>query len=95
MISDSLCVAPVIRQEKATKHIFWFQQGDSQMDFHCKQLFAQVLHPIRNETQRTQHDLSGNQEFAVSLWIVLTDTQKHCTSHQSGNQILVLYNKFD
>lgn len=95
MISDSLCLAPVIRQEKATKCIFWFQQEDSQMDFHCKQLFAQELHPVRNETQRTQRDLSGNQVFAVSLWIVLTDTEKHFTSHQSGNQILLLYNKFD
>lgn len=95
VISDSLCLAPMIRQEKATKYIFWFHQGESQMDFHCKQLFAQVLHPIRNETQRTQHDLSGNQAFAVSLWIVHTDTQRHFTSHQFCNQILLLYNKFD
>lgn len=73
VITDSLCLTPVIRQEKATKCIFWFHQGDSQMDFHCKQLFAQVLHPIRNKNQRTQHDLSGNQVFAVSLWIVHTE----------------------
>lgn len=65
------------------------------MDFHCNQQFAQVLHPIMNETQRTQHDLSGNQVFAVRPWIVHTDIQKHFTCHQSGIQMLLLYNKFD
>lgn len=95
VISDSLCLAPVIKQEKAIKCIFWFHQGDCPIDFHCKQLFTQELHPIRNKIQRTQHDLSGNQVFAVRLWIVHRDTQKHFTSHQSDNQILLLYNKFD
>jgi len=69
VISDVLGLAPVIKQGKVTKCIFWFHQGDSEVDFHCSCLHKcpQVLNPIRSKTRTTRHDWSGKGVFAVSL----------------------------
>lgn len=91
VISDILGLAPVIKQGKVTKCIFWFHQGDSEMDFHCSYLHKcpQVLHPIRNKTQTTRQDSRLAIRYLQSI------SRCVCThTHRGTSQVIRLVIKY-
>lgn len=81
----------MIEQEKAMKCIFWFHQGDSEIDFHCSYLHKcpQVLHPIRTKSKQPHMPcLASRYLQSVSRLCVHTHT------HRGASHIVGLVIKY-